>query len=460
MSIVHKFKHAVRLFAESITPVSCRLFGDRGHFFFLCGVVGVLCGCGAALMKLLIGLISKAVVGGLPVAHSTWHLLLFPFLGIVLAGIYARYIIKLPLEHGTERLNVALRKKNYYMPSRLVFAPIFGASLTLGFGGSAGSEGPIAYTGAAIGSNLGRAFGLTDQQMRVLIGVGAGCGIAGIFKAPIGGALFTLEVMALEITTFSVIGLLVGCLMAGVTAYLLSGCTMDIPYHAVKAFDPAILPAVVAMGIAVGAYSLWYTFCMTRSEKFLNGFFKNVWVKNIFSGLFLALLLFLFPNLYGEGYDVAGNLMNGRTDTLMDGSIFHAVGPWGIMAVLAATLAVKGFATQTTNSGGGIGGDFAPTLFAGALAGYLFAIFSNQVFGTHLSAPDFAYFGMAGAMAGCIQAPLMALFLTVEMSGDFSMFLPLMIAAAISYGMVRFCSYRWREIFYPVWHHHLNKASE
>ena len=266
--------------------------------------------------------------------------------------------------------------------------------------------------------------------------------------------------MALEITTFSVIGLVIGCLMAGVTAYMLSGCTMDIPYHAVKAFDPSVLPAVVAMGIAVGAYSLWYSFCMSRSEKFLDGFFKNVWVKNIFAGVFLSVLIFIFPTLYGEGYDVAGNLMNGRVDTLMNGSLFHGVGIWGVMGVIAATLAVKGLATQTTNSGGGIGGDFAPTLFAGALAGYLFAIFSNHVFGTSLCAPDFAYYGMAGVMAGCIQAPLMALFLTVEMSGDFSMFLPLMIAAAISYGMVRFCSARWRAIFYPVWRHHLNKVSD
>ncbi|MDE7393311.1 MAG: chloride channel protein, partial [Muribaculaceae bacterium] len=246
MSAVGKIKNVLKRWADVTTSVSRRLFGDRGHFFFLCGVVGLLSGVGAWLMKLFIGFISHKLVGDIAPDHANWQLLIFPFVGIMLAGIYARYVIRLPLEHGCERLNRDIKTGRFRLPARLTFAPIIGASITLGCGGSAGSEGPIAYTGAAIGSNVGRTFGLTDAQLRILIGIGAGCGIAGIFQAPIGGALFTLEVMALEITTFSVIGLVIGCLMAGVTAYMLSGCTMDIPYHAVKAFDPSVLPAVVA----------------------------------------------------------------------------------------------------------------------------------------------------------------------------------------------------------------------
>lgn len=450
-------KRHIKRFACGVTPAIKRCFGDRGYFFFLAAVVGLLAGGGAALLKYLIGHLTTLLTGHeCAVDQPYYWLLAIPLGGIVLTGIFCRYVLKMPLEHGVERVNHNLKEGKYRLSSRLTFGPILASTITLGMGGSAGSEGPIAYTGAAIGSNMARTFGLTSEQMRILVGVGAGAGIAGIFKAPVGGMLFTLEVMGLSMTTVSVIALVIGCLVAGGTAYALSGFTMDVGLHHAEFFEPSLLLPLIGLGVFCGFYSLWYTACMTRSQHVIERV-RNPWVRNLLAGAFIAVLVFLFPTLYGEGYGTVGRLINSDSSHLLDHSLFYGGDVWVVMGVVAAILLVKALAVQTTNSGGGVAGDFAPTLFAGALAGFLFATFVNTVWASRLPVADFAYFGMAAVMAGTIQAPLMALFLTSEMTGDFAMFLPLMIVAAISYGMVRICSNRWRYIFRPVWRHYLRR---
>lgn len=411
---------------------------DKAFLFILATVVGLLAGAGAFLLKFLIGHVSRFLVGHFHAGGANWALLVIPLLGILLTGIFCRYVMKAHLAHGTEQLLRDLKEKIYRLKSNVTYGPILASTITLGFGGSAGSEGPIAYTGAGIGSRLAQAFKLPPHAMMLLVGCGAGAGIAGIFKSPLGGALFTLEVLRVSMTTFSVLVLLVTTITAALTAYVLSGCTLDIPFDQSMAFDPSLLPWVVALGLFCGAYSLYYTYVMKKLGAFLEHL-RSPWVKNLIGGAILAALVFCFPVLYGEGYGVVGKVINGDFSTLLSDSPFASLtsGPWLLIIFAGGTLLAKSFATSATNNGGGVSGDFAPTLFAGAMAGFFFASIVNLLFDLRLPVAHFAFYGMAGVMAGAIRAPLMAIFLTCEMGGAFPYLLPLTIVAAISFGLGR-----------------------
>lgn len=429
---------------------------EKKFLALLALLVGAAAGLGAALLKDLITYLSEFVKDIFPADHYNFLFLILPVIGILLCRLYSRYIVKDDMEFGCERILRNLEQKNYYLPRHIAYAPIIACSLTIGFGGSAGSEGPIAYAGAGIGSNVGKYFNLDPQTLRILVIIGAAAGIAGIFKAPIGGAMFALEVLAMPLTTGSVIALIFSCLAAACVAYAFSGFTIDIAYMPKNFFDPGMSAAVMLLGLFCGLYSMYYSFLMARVE----GVFKrlsNPWIKNLSSGLLVGGLIFIFPVLYGEGYGVLNDIINGNnSDVMRDTVLFNLHGPWILIFFVAGTFLVKSIATGATNSGGGVGGDFAPTLFAGCMGGLLFAYTSNTVFGTHLDVANFALFGMAGVMAGTIQAPLMAIFLTLEMVGDFAMFFPLTICALISYSAVRILHRHLRINFRPSWLHGLD----
>lgn len=420
--------------------------------------VGSVAGLGAALLKDLITALSEFVKDIFPADHYNYLFLILPVMGILLCSIYSRYIVKDNMEFGCERILQNLKRKNYYLPRHTSYAPIIACSLTIGFGGSAGSEGPIAYAGAGIGSNVGKYFHLDSETLRILVIIGAGAGIAGIFKAPIGGAMFALEVLAMPLTTVSVIALIFSCLAAACVAYAFSGFTIDIAYMPKNFFDPAMTAGVVLLGIFCALYSIYYSYIMTKTENVFKRL-SNPWIKNITSGLLVGGLIFIFPVLYGEGYGVLNSIINGNNaDVMRDTVLFNLHGPWILIFFVAGTLIVKTIATAATNSGGGVGGDFAPTLFAGCMGGLLFAYTSNFVFGTHLDVANFALFGMAGVMAGIVQAPLMAIFLTLEMVGDFAMFFPLTICALISFSVVRLLHRHCNVRFRPSWLHGLENV--
>lgn len=415
-----------------------RNLSDKAFVFILATGVGLLSGFGAFLLKRMVAGVSHLLTHALRAGGANWQLLLIPLAGIVLTGILCRYVLKARLAHGVSQLMKSLSQKIYKLKSNILYGPMLASTITLGFGGSAGSEGPIAYTGAAIGSRVAQLFRLSPHSMMIMVGCGAGAGIAGIFKSPLGGALFTLEVLRMPMTTFSVMVLLVTAVTAAMTAFVLSGCTLDIPFDQCVAFDPGLLPYVLALGLFCGFYSLYYTFVMKKISQMLNSL-RNPWVRNTAGGGILALLVFCFPALYGEGYGVIGKVINGDFNAILADSMFAGMGGGSemLMLVAGATLMVKCFATSATNSGGGVSGDFAPTLFAGCMGGFFFASLLNQLFGLHLPEAHFAFFAMAGVMAGAIRAPLMAMFLTCEMGAAYSFFLPLMLTAAISFGIVR-----------------------
>lgn len=430
------------LFTDAVSSVKrlmamCRRhISDQGMLFIIAVITGVACGSAAALLKSLIAAISRWLTSSIHDGSMDYILLIVPVAGIVLTGIYQRYILRHDIEHGVKRIQDYIAAKVSHLPGYLTYGPIIASSLTLGFGGSAGSEGPIATSGAAIGNGIGRLFRLDNRLLLIMIGCGAGAGIAGIFKAPAGGVLFTLEVLKLEMTTVSVMALFLSCITAAMTAYVLSGCTVDMSFVQMEPFDANVMPWILLLGVTTGLYSLYYSDIMKMMNRVYSRM-KNPWIRNIASGSILAALLFAFPAMYGEGYTMMEHLLNNDFPSITLHSPFHASEGWPMLLVVGGIVLVKAFATSASNSGGGVAGDFAPALFAGSMLGFLFASTANILFGLDLPVSGFTFIGMAGVMSGVVRAPLMALFLTAEMTNGFILFLPLMIVSAISFGTVR-----------------------
>lgn len=377
-------------------------------------------------------------VGGLWSPGAGPVLLVLPVAGFVLAEMFSRVAVGENLSKGTDRLIAFLRSGGSAMSGRQIYAPLVANVMTLGFGGSAGAEGPIAVAGAAIGSNMARRLGLTPEQMRLFIGCGAGAGIAAIFKAPVGGMLFTLEILRLPFTTVTVLALLLACLSAAMTCYIFTGFTFDVFLAHSEPFPPSAYLWVALLGVFAGGYSLYYSGVVEGVGRILRRV-RRRWLCVLLAGAGMGLLLYLFPSLYGEGYGVMDSMLNGDRGALWSSGPCSP-GPgatvWTIAAVLAAIMLVKAAAVGLTTYGG-VAGDFAPTLFAGSLAGLLFAIVVNRLTGCGLSAGDFALIGMCAVFAGVIRAPFMAMFLTPEMTGNYTLFLPMVLASALSYGVVR-----------------------
>lgn len=430
---------------------------DHIRLILLAVLVGLLAGIAALILKWAVAKISMLIYPHGFSYRNNWVLILMPVAGILFTGIYQRYVLHDYISHGVDKLVDDLLKKKYLLSPKLTYASIIASSMTLGFGGSAGSEGPIAYTGAAIGSNVGRLCGVSAQTIYFLIACGASAGIAGIFKAPIGGALFAIEVLGMSLTTVSVIALFVASITSALTVYSLSGFTFDIDWHNIIAFNPSIIGWTLVLGGFCGLYSVYYSYIM-RTMRNAYESVGNPLIRNLLSGVTLSMMLVLFPSLWGEGYNVIGNVINGDWQDMFGDSIlnFDRSEMIGLPMVLAGILLMKSFACSATNSGGGVAGDFAPTLYAGCIAGLFFALVVNKICDAELSPQIFAYIGMAGVMSGVIRAPLMSLFLTAEMCNGFDYFLPLTIVSMVSYGTVRLVTrkaFHRTHIYYPHRHH-------
>lgn len=413
-------------------------FGEQGLLFVVAAMTGLAAGTCAAVLKLAIGAMAKYMHHICTSGNYWWPMLIVPILGIVITGLYQRFVARTDLTHGLRRIGAFLRKGGSAMPGRLMYSWMVASTFTLGFGGSAGAEGPIASTGAALGSNIARKMGMSPQMMRVLIGCGAGAGIAGIFKAPIGGFIFTLEVMRMELKTMTVMALLLSCLISGMTAYVLSGFTMDLSYIQMHQFEPSNILWIAALGAVCGLYSLYYSKVMKMMETFYDSLRRPL-VRNIVSGAILAVILYAFPAMYGEGYGVLSDILNGDTDAVISGWYYTRWMDWiwTPVVIAAGIVLVKAFACSATNCGGGVAGDFAPTLYAGCMLGFVFAALANGLCGAHLPVGGFAFMGMAGVMAGVIRAPFMAIFLCAEMCNGFVMLLPMLAVATIALGVIR-----------------------
>lgn len=403
-------------------------------------VVGLLAGLAAIVLKWLIHMIGGTLTAHVNVNEGNYLFIVYPVVGVLLACWYVRYVVRDNISHGVTRVLYAISQNKSRLKPHNMYTSVVASSITIGFGGSVGAEGPIVFTGAAIGSNLGQAFRLSPRVLMILVGCGAAAGIAGIFKAPIAGMLFTLEVLMLDLTTVTVMPLLIASITAASVAYVFTGYNLEFFFVQSEPFVTGRIPFCIGLGVFCGLVSLYFTKVMMMMESFFKKRLSAQWRKTLFGGMVLAGLVFLFPPLYGEGYGSINSLLNGDPSSIVDGSIFygdrHSV-PF-IILYIGLIIAFKGFATSATNGAGGVGGTFAPSLYVGCMSGFFFAFLLNTLFpGLDLSVKNFALMGMAGVMSGVMHAPLMGIFLTAEMTGGYQLFLPLLIVSTLSYGTIR-----------------------
>lgn len=400
-------------------------------------VIGVLTGIAAAALKWLVKLINEAALSSIRIDRPDYRLLIWPLAGILLTGIYQRYIVRGNIARGTRIIKQDLDSGKYRLRHSTVYSPLLGCGITMGLGATGGTEGPTALSGAAMGSWIGRWLGLSDSWLRILVAIGAGAGIAAIFKSPMGGVLFTLEVLQVELTTLPIIAMIMACLIASSTALALSDFTFDIFFVRDMPMDPHTLGWVALLGVFCGLYSIWYSGSKLFGIKIFSSI-RNPWVGSIATGLALSFGVFLFPVLFGEGFEVITHLVNGEPVTFIGGGLFSGYhGTWWLFGSIIAIILVKGFLVSASYSNGGVAGDFVPTLFAGALVGYLFTLIINNVTTAELPVWYFSLIGMGAVMAGTLHAPLMAIFILCETTNTYAYIFPYLIAIAISYATVK-----------------------
>lgn len=413
---------------------------ERTFVSLLSLVVGIACGLAAMVLKWLIHVISGALISDMNVSEGNWTFIIYPVIGVLLATLYVRYVVRDDISHGVTRVLYAISQNKSRLKPHNMYTSIVASSITIGFGGSVGAEGPIVYTGAAIGSNLGQAFRLSPRVLMILVGCGAAAGIAGIFKAPIAGMLFTLEVLMLDLTTVTVMPLLISSISAASVAYIFTGYDLEFFFVQSEPFIMERLPYFIGLGVMCGLVSLYFTRVMFTMETFFRKRLILPWRKTVVGCAILATLVFLFPPLYGEGYGAINSLLNGNPGSIVDGSIFYGdrANAMFIVLYIGMIILLKAFATSATNGAGGVGGTFAPSLYVGCMTGFFFAYLLNNLgFGLDLSVKNFALMGMAGVMSGVMHAPLMGIFLTAEMTGGYELFLPLLIVSTLSYGTIK-----------------------
>ena len=415
---------------------------EKTFVVLLALIVGVTSGLAAVLLKTLIGLIAGWLTSRFISEGGNLLYLVFPAIGIVLASTYVYYVAREPISHGVTRVLYALALKKSRLKIHNMYSSLIASSLTIGFGGSVGAEGPIVFTGAAIGSNLGQALRLRPQVLAMLMACGAAAGIAGIFKAPIAGVLFTIEVLMLDMTAGAAIPLIAASVAGATVAYVFTGYNVEFFFSQSEPFYASRIPYVLLLGVFCGFVSLYFINLIDRIEARFKKL-RNRWVRFAVGGITLSILIFLMPPLYGEGYEGITRLINGDVTGIFNNSLFYSFrdNTVAVLLFLFALGAFKVFATAATNGGGGVGGTFAPSLFVGVMAGVFFAYLFNHLGildpSMPLSIKNFALMGMAGVMAGVMHAPMMAIFLTAEMTGGYELFLPLLIVSATSYAISR-----------------------
>ncbi len=412
---------------------------EKSFVVFLALLVGLAGGFAALLLKTLIHLISTTLTSRLAVDEGQLLYIVYPAVGVLITLLYVRYLVRDNISHGVTRVLYAISQNKSRLKKHNMFTSLCASSVTIGFGGSVGAEGPIVFTGAAIGSQIGQWFRMSPRVLMILVGYGAAAGIAGIFKAPIAGMLFTLEVLMIDLTTVSVMPLLVASITGAVTAYVFTGYNAEFYFVQTEPFLTSRIPYTILLGVFCGLVSLYFTRVMNMMENMFRRV-SNIWLRYAIGAVILSGLVFLFPPLYGEGYGSIISLLSGNTEGVFDGSIFYSERNAvfiTIMFIMALTV-TKAFATSATNGAGGVGGTFAPSLFVGCMAGFVFAYAINNIFGLDLSVKNFALMGMAGVMSGVMHAPLMGIFLTAELTGGYTLFLPLLIVSALSYLTIKF----------------------
>ena len=415
-----------------------RRLSEAQTMAILAVLVGLCAGVGAYIFNTLLHTITHALTSWTPNDQAQWLYLIYPAIGIILATLFVKYVVKDGISEGVTRVLYAMSRTDSRIKGHNTWTSIVGGATTIGFGGSVGPEAPIVLTGAAIGSNIGKLARLNYKNITLLLCCGAGAAVAAVFKAPITGVVFVLEILMLEITTKSIIPLLLASMTATITSLVFHGFSPIIAVSLSESdmFQVEQVPLFLLLGCFCGLMAFYFTSVNSK----VGGFYKSVnkqWRKWLYAGITLGVLIFIFPPLYGEGHDSFGALMTGNTDTLFNHTLFHSwsTTDWFLIIYLIAVMLFKVIAMATTNAAGGVGGTFAPSLFVGAFAGATIAVVCQAVFGWDVSITSFTLAGMAGVMSGVMKAPLTAIFLIAELSNGYGLFIPLMIVSCISFAV-------------------------
>ena len=402
--------------------------------YFLSLVVGLLSAIAAAILKYSIHYIHKLLTEGISVSSQSYLYLVYPVIGMLLTFLFVKFVVKENIGHGISRILFSISRRKGHLKTHNTWTSIVASTLTIGFGGSVGAEAPIVLTGSSIGSAIGRFFKLNYKNITLLIGCGAAGAVSGIFKAPIAGIVFTLEILMLDLTISSIVPLLISSVTAASVAYFLMGDKVLFSFNIVGAFNISNIPWYLLLGIVSGLISLYFS----KMTLFLEGNYnkiKNSYLKIILGGIVLGFLIYLFPPFFGEGYDTIMSLLQGNTDTIYNNTIFsqYTSSFLAITLFMTGLVFLKVIASSSTNGAGGVGGIFAPTLFIGGINGYLVASLLKRF--THLELHDnrFVLVGMAGMMAGVMHAPLTAIFLIAEITGGYNLLIPLIITSTAAF---------------------------
>ncbi|MBP7037651.1 MAG: chloride channel protein [Bacteroidales bacterium] len=418
-----------RIFSEKIAEI------DQTRLVYLLSlVVGLISSLAAAVLKNSIHYTGKILTGGITPESGSYHYFIYPILGIFLTVLFVKYIVKDNIEHGVSRVLHAISRKKSRIKSHNNWTSLLASTVTIGFGGSVGAEAPIVLTGSSIGSTVGRYFGLNYRYVTLLIGCGAAGAVSGIFKAPIAGIVFTLEVLLLDLTMSSIVPLLISSVTAATVAWFLMGDEVLLSFTITGPLNMQNIPWYLLLGVITGLVSVYFT----RLTLFIEARYKkirNMYIRILSGGLVVGILVFLFPAFYGEGYDAIMLLLKGESVSLFQNSLFSRLGSGYLVFILffLCLILLKVVASSSTTGAGGVGGIFAPTLFLGGMTGFLTASILNEFALIDLPDNRFVLVGMAGTMSAVMHAPLTAIFLIAEITGGYSLLIPLIITSTIAY---------------------------
>ena len=409
---------------------------EHAYVLLLAVVVGLLSGLAAVALKTLVHYSGVLVtrVGALTPLGGNVMMLVFPLIGIALTVLFVKYIVRGDIGHGLPSVLLAISRNEGRLPAKNMYTSLIASTLTVAFGGSVGLEAPIASTGSAIGSNIGRWMRLSPKSVRILLGCGAAGAIAGIFKAPFAGIMFVLEVFMFDLSATTALPLLISALVAATVAYFLMGTDVQFHFEVTQQFGLSQLPFYVVLGVFCALVSIYFLRTTDRVEQ-LFARFRKPWLRVLAGGLVLGVLIYLFPPLYGEGYGMLTQLLHGDSCSLFVNTVY---GSWSdnvlvVLLVLFLLIALKAVATAATIGSGGVGGTFGPSLIVGGLSGYFVAMLCNQMGLPEQDTANFALVGMAAVMTGVMHAPFMATFLIADITGGYQLLVPLMVASAVTY---------------------------
>ena len=402
--------------------------------YFLSLLVGLLSAFAAAFLKNTIHYTHVFLTSGISSESGGYLYLAYPLIGMLLTLLFVKYIVRDHISHGISRVLYAISKRKGYLRAHNTWSSIVASTLTIGFGGSVGAEAPIVMTGSSIGSTVGRFFKMNNKSINLLVGCGAAGAVAGIFKAPIAGIVFVLEVLMLDLTISSIVPLLISSVTAATVAYFLMGDKVLFTFNVVEAFNVSNIHWYIVLGMISGLLSLYFS-KMTHLLESNYEKVKNQYVRLLVAGTILGILIYIFPPFYGEGYDTIMSLLQGNYDSIQVSRLFGQYSEsFVIFSIFMAGLVIlKVIATSSTNGAGGVGGIFAPTLFIGGVNGFFIASLLRKFFQVDLPDNRFVLAGMAGMMAGVMHAPLTAIFLIAEITGGYDLLIPLIITATTAY---------------------------